>query len=364
MKTLLEEFRALPDYRKNQVAYTQPGEILFLSLLAVMSGADGFADIAMWMKARKKEIVKILGRPFKVPAYTTIRNTFLGMEIEAIEKMQAKWVEGTQQAKESEAIILSADGKTMRGSSAKALSQKARHIVSLFLSEAKLTLAQKEVDEKSNEIPALLELLEALQIEGCVITMDAMHTKKTLETIIEKGHHYIAQVKANNKKLLGWVKYNTSIPDNVIDSHQSVDCNTHGRHEQRKIELYDDLHEIDTLGYHSIKRVIKLTATTTIQGETTIQEHFYISSLQRDAKTFLNMIRSHWAIENSLHYVKDVSFGEDSCRTRTKQIPLMQTILRSFAINLFNLNHFANIKQARKELAWNPLKVFGLESFL
>lgn len=177
MRRLLEEFRELPDYRKNQVRYTNPGEILFLSLLAVMSGANSFEDMALWMKERKREIAKLLERGFKAPAYTTIRNTFLGMDLKAIEKLQRQWVEGLNKEEENITIV-AADGKTMRGSGSKEMNQKARHIVSLFLTENKLTLTQKQVDDKSNEIPALLELLNKLNLENCVITMDAMHTQK------------------------------------------------------------------------------------------------------------------------------------------------------------------------------------------
>ena len=179
MKRLLEEFRKLPDYRKNKVAYTNPSEILFLSLLAVLSGANSFEDMAIWMKERKREIAKLLGRGFKAPAYTTIRNVYNGIDKDAIEKLQREWIEGVS-SNSKELTIVATDGKTMRGSKSKELNQKARHIVSLFLTEGKLTLTQNQVEDKSNEIPALISLLDNLNIEGCVITMDAMHTQKKL----------------------------------------------------------------------------------------------------------------------------------------------------------------------------------------
>ena len=177
MKILLEEFRALPDYRKNKVRYTNPGEILFLSLLAAMSGANSFEDMALWMKERKREIARFLGKSFISPAYTTVRNTFLGMDSDAIELLQRKWVE--QLTDDTEGLtIIATDGKTMRGSGTKEMNQKARHIVSLFLTDSKLTLTQNQVDDKSNEIPALISLLDNLNLKNCVITMDAMHTQK------------------------------------------------------------------------------------------------------------------------------------------------------------------------------------------
>jgi len=179
MKRLLEEFRKLPDYRKNKVAYTNPGEILFLSLLSILSGANSFEDMAIWMKERKREIAKLLNRAFKAPAYTTIRNTFLGIDKDEIEKLQRKWIEGIN-PNAKELIIVSADGKTMRGSNNKELNEKARHIVSLFLSDNKLVLTQNQVEDKSNEIAALIELLANLNLANCVITVDAMHTQKKL----------------------------------------------------------------------------------------------------------------------------------------------------------------------------------------
>ena len=176
MQTLIEGFRSLPDYRQIKITKHHPGEILLLSLMAILSGADGFKDMALWMRARKKQIEKFLGRHFAVPAYTTIRNVFLHSDTEALEKLQRRWShQGVRQGGETVTIV-AADGKTMRGS--RSLNEKARHIVSLFLPEDKLTLAQVEVEEKSNEIPALLELLEALDLKNCVITVDAMHTQK------------------------------------------------------------------------------------------------------------------------------------------------------------------------------------------
>ncbi len=182
MQTLIKAFQSLPDYREVKVTKNNPGEILLLSLMAILSGAEGFSDMATWMKARKRSIEKLLGKHFSVPAYTTIRNVFLRIDMEAVNRLQREWIESIRpkenETKKEAITIVSADGKTMRGSGSKALNEKARHIVSLFLSESKLTLAHYEVEEKSNEIPALVALLEELDMKECIITMDAMHTQK------------------------------------------------------------------------------------------------------------------------------------------------------------------------------------------
>jgi len=178
MQSLIAAFRELPDYRQVRITRNNPGEILLLSLMAILSGAEGFADIAAWMQVRKKQIEKLLGKHFSVPAYTTIRNVFLGIDMQAVNRLQKEWITQIENTRGETLTLVAADGKTMRGSANSALNERARHIVSLFLPEGKLTLAHTQVEEKSNEIPALVALLEELKLEGCVITMDAMHTQK------------------------------------------------------------------------------------------------------------------------------------------------------------------------------------------
>ena len=178
MYSLMQAFQSLPDYRKIKITKNNPGEILLLSLMAILSGAEGFFDIAQWMKVRKKEIERLLNKHFSPPAYTTIRNVFLGIDIDEVNKLQKEWVEKISDKEGKALTIVAADGKTMRGSANKAFNQKARHIVSLFIPDNKLTLAQYQVEEKSNEIPALIKLLEELDMKNCIITMDAMHTQK------------------------------------------------------------------------------------------------------------------------------------------------------------------------------------------
>lgn len=181
MRTLLETFRELPDYRKCKQLKFNVGEVMYMSLLAMLAGANGYEDMALWIKSKREELSKVLGHRFIPPAYTTIRNVYLNIELEALNKMFEDWShEIAKREGLSELNIVSADGKTMRGSKNKTKDGKARHIVSLFLSKEKITLAQTKVEDKSNEIPALLELLNSLKLENCVITVDALHTQKNV----------------------------------------------------------------------------------------------------------------------------------------------------------------------------------------
>lgn len=170
----------------------------------------------------------------------------------------------------------------------------------------------------------------------------------------------MAQVKGNQKELLKWVQFN-SFQSDAIDKYETYDHNTHGRYEHRAIEIYDDLYEINK-EWSMVKRFAKVTATIVKFGKVTHETRWYISNLEEDAKTFLHIIRSHWKIENSLHYVKDVAYQEDFDRTRTGQIPYVKTTLRNYASNLQSINKITNKTQARKLMAWGILDVFNLKS--
>jgi len=178
MTQLLDKFRELPDYRKCKQLKFNVGEIMFMSLLATLSGANGYMDMEIWIKSKKRELQKFLGYAFIAPADNTIRNVFLNIDKDALDKIFESWAHSVASKSTSTIKIVASDGKTMRGSKNKIKNEKARHIVSLFLTQEKLTLAQTQVDDKSNEIPALLSLLDSLKLENCTITVDALHTQK------------------------------------------------------------------------------------------------------------------------------------------------------------------------------------------
>ena len=183
--------------------------------------------------------------------------------------------------------------------------------------------------------------------------------KKTLRKIIKRRHSFVAQVKGNQSELLKWVEFNTSV-SKPVDDYVTYDHNTHGRYEERVIEVFDDLYLIEK-EWPTVKRIIKVTATVVRYGKITNEIRYYISNLAEPAETLLYIIRSHWKIENSLHYVKDVAFQEDFNRMRTDQIPKVTSLLRSLAINLLNLNNFPNKTKARKLLAWGSIDLFSLK---
>ncbi len=192
--------------------------------------------------------------------------------------------------------------------------------------------------------------------------MPCIH-KKTLKKIIKKQHNFVAQVKKNQNTLLDQIKFNIAVKDTTpIDSYTSHDCNNHGRYETRIVEVYDDLYLIED-NWDMVKRIVTVTSEVVIGDKITNETRYYISNLTQSAKSFSHIIRSHWKIENSLHYVKDVAFLEDFSRIRTEQIPRIASLVRSVAINILNINQFTNITKARKLLAWGNENIFSLKCF-
>ena len=156
------------------------------------------------------------------------------------------------------------------------------------------------------------------------------------------------------------MRFNSSVSE-PIDQYSTYDHNTHGRYEQRCIQVYDDFYRIDK-EWSIVKRYAKVTAKVVKHGKVTEETRWYISNMQESAEVFLYIIRSHWKIENSLHYVKDVAYQEDFDRTRTGQIPRIKTLIRNCAINLQSINKITNKTQSRKLFAWGVLDVFSLRS--
>jgi len=335
--SFLHYFKDLPDHRQaGEVEYPLP-EVLLLILLAVLAGAEAFTDIARFGE-RKIELLRRF-RPYVngTPSHDHLGDIFATLDTRAFQLCFVAWVAALTN---TPAEVIALDGKTSRRSYQKA-SKEAVHIVSAFAARQRIVLGQVKVNEKSNEIVAIPALLDMMSIEGAVVTIDAMGCQRDIAAkIIEKKADYILALKGNQGTLREdvavFVEEQKAVKykDTTISTHETLDAD-HGRIETRN---YTVIHNADWLQarhqWPGLNAVVVVESQRDINGKIANETRFYITSLVMLATAIGPMIRAHWAIENSLHWVIDMVFRDDECRVRTDNAPANFATCRHIAYNL------------------------------
>ena len=264
----------------------------------------------------------------------------------------------------NEAPFIAFDGKVLRGSFDNFNDSKAVQCLSAFLTESKIIIAHREIEEKTNEIPAAQELILNLGLKDKVFTFDAMHCQeKTLKVTKESGNDAIIQVKANQKTLMKDCEKTTNTSQ-ASDIYKEPTYKARNRIESRKAEVYEDISLTDNEKWENVKAIVKIERereifdTKTKNWKTTDEISYYISTTILSAEEFNKGIRGHWGIENSNHYVRDVSMDEDSSRIRNA--PHIFSRLRSFALNTMRANKVKNIAQ---ELFRNCMNIANILNY-
>ena len=355
MKTSLHHyFSPLPDPRIQRNKKHLLIDIIVLSIIAVLCGAESWNSIEMFGNSKKDFLSKILKLPHGIPSHDTINRVFSLINPGKFEQLFVQWVQSLRDTKISREVI-AVDGKTMRGSKDSYHDQLAIHIVSAWANSNQLVLGQVKTNEKSNEITAIPELLNMLDIEGCIITIDAMGTqKKIAETIIDKQADYILALKGNQGYLKEDVQ-NTFIRQQPDSTDETVEKG-HGRIETRKCEVINKLDFLDEKEqWASLKSLARVTAIREINGKESSEKRLYISSVEADAKSFNLFIRQHWGVENSLHWTLDVTFREDAQRKRNGHAANNFALVEKIALNLLKTEGSKNmsIKNKRLVAAWD-----------
>jgi predicted transposase YbfD/YdcC len=312
-----ESFSSLPDPRRTSrgnFIYSLD-EILFLSTSAVVSGCKSWLSIAEFGRLKTEWLRKYYPYKNGTPSHDTISDLFSVLDPKLFGQCFMNWVQSIANIPASEVVAL--DGKTIRG-----LASTSRkyplHIVTAFCALNKISLGQISIEEKSNEIVAIPKLLDLLTLQGCIITTDAMGCQKSIaEKIIGKDADYILQVKDNQRELKQQVK--KLFANNTKTTVDIKDDFGHGRIEKRTCEVMSDLTFLDGKeDWKNLKSVIRITSERTIKktGATSVEHRYYISSIFENAPKINASIRSHWAIENNLHWNLDVIFSEDNSLKR------------------------------------------------
>ena len=327
-------------------------DIIFLVISAVVSGADGWKAIELFGKSQISWLKKHIALAEGIPSQHTLGRVFAALDSEEFGNCFIEWVSNLSELTKGEVVAI--DGKRMRGSYDKESNKDAIHMVSAFASENGLCLGQISCEQKSNEITAIPKLLDLIAIKGCTITIDAMGCQtKIAEKIRAKEAHYILAVKGNQEELHQQTKKLFKITKaKSIDTDVDVG---HGRVETRKCTVIDDLKFFDVKkSWKDLKTLVKIETErfTKSENKTQTQTRYYISSLELDAKSINQKIRNHWSIENNLHWMLDVAFGEDSSRKRKGFSAENFNIISKTALSLITkVESKGNSKKSRRYLA-------------
>ncbi len=334
-----ETFSAIPDPRKEVNKKHLMIDMLFITLCAVISGVKSWEQIEEFAVDREDWLRKYLELPNGIPSHDAIRYLFLFLDEKAFNKAFADWVEKIRPNLGDHHIAI--DGKTSRRSGSKKTALKPLHSVSAWSTEMSLVLGQVHVKEKSNEITAIPELLDMLELQGCLVTIDAMGCQKDIaEKIIEKGGDYVLALKANQKNLHEEIKdyFDDAIENDFRDTKvyqfQTTEKD-HGRLESRQYYVTNDIDDLfEVKSWPGIKSIAMVLAQRKIDGEISQEKRYYICSCKDGYERIQRGIREHWSIENSLHWVLDVCFDEDQCRKRIKNSAANISTVRKIAVNM------------------------------
>jgi len=354
----LDCFSDLPDPRQQGKVVYPLGEVLLLCLLAVLAGAETFADIARFGEKKLSLLRRFL--PFRdgTPAHDHLGDIFAVLDAEAFQSCFVSWVASLSGAP---ADVIAIDGKTSRRSYQKKGAKEAIHMVSAFATRQRLVLGQTKVAEKSNEIIAIPKLLGMLEIEGAIVTIDAMGCQREIaKKIVDNKADYVLALKGNQGSLREDVELfaaeqkSNGFKDTKVSRHETVDGD-HGRIETR---AYTVIHDIAWLqerhDWPGLKSVVMVESTREIGDKIEREIRFYITSLVLAAHLIGPVIRSHWAVENSLHWVLDMIFRDDECRVRKDYAPANFTTLKHMAHNLIRLAPGKDsLRLKRKVAAWD-----------
>ena len=340
--SIMDSFEALEDPRIDRCKRHQLLDIIVIAICATICGADSWVHMEMFGRSKEEWLKTFLELPHGIPSHDTFGDVFSRLDPEQFQDCFIAWTQAMAQLLPGEVVAI--DGKTVRRSHDRASGKEAIHLVSAWTSANTMTLGQIKTSEKSNEITAIPQLLQMLELQGCIVTIDAMGCQKDIaQGILDGGADYVLALKENQRRLYEDVRDLFEGAEEFgfegVPHHYATTLNKgHGRLEQRECWVISDPDCLDYLSngreWPNLRSVVRVTGHRETDSGVAVQPRYYISSLEAPATRLLEAVRSHWSIENSLHWSLDVTFGEDQCRVRKDNGPQNMATLRQISHNL------------------------------
>jgi len=346
--SIVEHFRTLEDPRIERTKKHLLLDILVIALCTLLTGGEGFQDMALFGKSKQAWLQTFLALPRGIPSHDTFGRVFARLNPQRFQQCFLSWTQAVAQL--TQGALVSLDGKTVRASFDRATASSPLHMLSAWCSDqGGLVIGQIKTEAKSNEITAIPDLLQLLALQGCIVTIDAMGCQTAIaEHIRDQGGDYLLALKSNHKKAYTAVKQHLHehiehqlawrTAENFFDAFDDA----HGRTVRRRVWTITDLAALPELakwpGLQSVI-VVETIRMAHQHAPVTSDYRFYISSLARSATAFVAMIRQHWDIENKLHWSLDVTFNEDRCRIRKDHAAENMVAVRHIALNLLRQEH-------------------------
>lgn len=368
LPAILAHFDDLPDPRVNRTRLHPLSSLLGIALCAVLCGADSWVEIEEYGKAKQEWLAQWLDLPHGIPSHDTFARLFARLQPQTLGSCLQVL---TRQLATSLEKLIAIDGKYLRHSFDTTCDQRPWVMLNAWASHQRLVLASLPVDLKSNEIKMVPELLALLDITGCIVTLDAMGCQTAIATqIVAGGGDYILALKGNQSTIHEDVK---AFFEGAIQKRWKglsyhfweQSWIGHGRAEHQRCFQVDltDLEgtwDDEACKWKGLASLVRLESQRTLDGKTTQEVRYYLSSLSGNARKMLRSIRSHWGVENSLHWVLDVAFNEDDCRIRKDHAPVNFSLLRQMALNLLRQEKTCKngIRVKRSKAGWDDAYLF------
>jgi predicted transposase YbfD/YdcC len=360
-EVLFESLAEIDDPRRDHQKFHSLFDILVITICGVICGAEHWNEIEEFGEAKQEWFAKFLELENGIPSHDTFRRVFILLDNIELKEVFIEWVNSAVSL--SKGSLVNIDGKNLRGSKEPCKGKKALNVVSAWASEQSMVLGQVKTDEKSNEITAIPELLKILDLEGCIVTIDAMGCQtEIVKEIVEKEADYVISLKGNQGDLFDDVKdYLDWAVAEKVKGIEYDSCSTlekdHGRIEERRCYVTEEIDWLEQKDdWAKLKSIIMVEAIREVIGEEeTTERRYFISSLGANAEESLRAVRGHWAIENELHWCLDIGFREDESRVREATAAENLATVRHIGLNLLKQEKSCKlgIKGKRKKAGWD-----------